>query len=88
MECIFLSYDEILEVHDDQILRYGGSNGIRDKKLLFSALAQPGISFGGQYLHETIFEMAAAYLYHIIKNHPFLDGNKRTGIVSALIFYP
>ena len=59
---------------------------MRDPGLLESALAQPCVSFGGEYLHRGLFEMAAAYLYHIVQNHPFVDGNKRVGLESALAF--
>lgn len=82
----FLSLDEILESHAEQIAVYGGSDGIRDVGLLESALAQPAAMFDGQYLHADIFEMAAAYLFHIVKNHPFIDGNKRVGLEAALLF--
>ena len=74
----FLSLDEVLELHADQISSFGGSPGVRDEGLLESALAQPQATFGGQFLHPTISEQAAAYLYHIAMNHPFIDGNKRT----------
>ena len=74
----FLTLDEVLEIHRDQIERYGGAAGIRDLGLLQSALAQPSATFGGQYLHADLHEMAAAYLYHLVQNHPFLDGNKST----------
>src|SRR5262249_49078872 len=60
--------------------------GVRDLGLLQSALAQPPVSFGGQFLHADVFEMAAAYLFHIVRNHPFIDGNKRAGAVAALVF--
>ena len=83
---VFLSLDDILESHQNQIDTYGGSHGIRDIGLLESAIAQPEASYGGQYLHADIFEMAAAYLYHLVMNHPFVDGNKRVGLESALIF--
>jgi len=83
---LFLSLDEVLEIHRDQIERYGGAIGVRDIGLLQSALAMPAATFGGQYLHSDIFEKAAAYLFHIVQNHPFLDGNKRVGIVAALVF--
>ena len=76
----------LLEIHRDQIDRYGGDLGIRDLGLLQSALAMPAARFGGRYLHSDLFEMAAAYLFHIVQNHPFVDGNKRTGAVSALVF--
>ena len=82
----FLSLDDVLFAHSDQIRRYGGDSGVRDPGLLQSALAQPQATFDGQRLHVFPFEMAAAYLYHIVQNHPFIDGNKRTGAVAALLF--
>ena len=86
MEPSFLTLLEVLEIHADQIERYGGSPGIRDAGLLESAMAMPSATFGDNYLHADLFEMAAAYLFHITMNHPFVDGNKRVGAVSALIF--
>lgn len=83
---IFLSLDDILESHQNQIETYGGGQGIRDIGLLESAIAQPEACFGGQFLHADVFEMAAAYLYHLVMNHPFVDGNKRVGLEAALIF--
>jgi len=83
---MFLTLDDILESHLNQIDTYGGSHGIRDIGLLESAIAQSEASFGGHYLHADIFEMAAAYLYHLVMNHPFVDGNKRVGLEAALIF--
>jgi death-on-curing protein len=83
---LFLTVDDIIESHQNQIDTYGGSYGIRDIGLLESAIAQPEASFSGQYLHADIFEMAAAYLYHLVMNHPFVDGNKRVGLEAALIF--
>ena len=83
---VFLTLDDILESHLNQIDTYGGCHGIRDIGLLESAIAQPETSFGGQYLHADIFEMAAAYLYHLVMNHPLVDGNKRVGLEAALIF--
>lgn len=82
----FLHIQEVLEVHRNQIELYGGSEGIRDIGLLESAIAMPQAGFGGQYLHTDIFEMAAAYLFHIAKNHPFIDGNKRTASMAAFTF--
>ena len=76
---IFLCLGEVVEIPRDQIERYGGSPGIRDLGLLQSALAMPAAGFGGRYLHTDLFEMSAAYLFHITQNHPFADGNKRTG---------
>lgn len=86
MEIQFLTFAQVLEIHQDQILRYGGKAGIRDVGLLKSALGMPAASYAGQYLHTNACEMAAAYLFHLVQNHPFADGNKRVGTVSALIF--
>lgn len=82
----FLSTEDVLSLHADQVDLYGGEHGVRDLGLLDSAVAQPQASFGGEHLHKDLFEMAAAYLYHLVQNHPFLDGNKRTGAVAALVF--
>jgi len=86
MEPKFLSFSEVLEIHQDQILRYGGASGVRDIDLLKSALGMPSATYGGQYLHTDIFEMASAYLFHLVQNHPFVDGNKRVGAVAAIVF--
>ena len=86
MEPEFLGLDEVLEIHRDQIERYGGSDGIRDLGLLQSALAMPRAGAAGQHFHGDLFEMAAAYLFHIVKNHPFIDGNKRVGAMAAFVF--
>jgi death-on-curing protein len=83
---IFLTLAEILEIHRDQVNRYGGDPGIRDLGLLQSAVAMPAAGFGGRFVHGDLYEMAAAYLFHIVQNHPFVDGNKRTGVVAALVF--
>jgi death-on-curing protein len=82
----FLSLTELLEIHQDQVERYGGTSGIRDIELLKSALGIPAATYSGEFLHTDVYEMAAAYLFHLVKNHPFLDGNKRVGAVAALIF--
>ena len=82
----FLSLSEVLEIHRDQIARYGGMPGVRDLGLLQSALAMPSATFGGQFLHEDLDAMAAAYLFHLVQNQPFFDGNKRVGAVAALVF--
>ncbi len=74
----FLSKSLVLKIHHRQVEKFGGTSGVRDEGLLESALAQPQATFFGEYLHPTIYEQAAAYLYHIAKNHPFIDGNKRT----------
>ena len=74
----FLSISQVLDIHQDEINSFGGTSGVRDEGLLDSALAQPQATFGGELLHPTIGEQAAAYLYHLAMNHPFIDGNKRT----------
>lgn len=85
-EPTFLTLAEVVEVHSDQIRRYGGQDGIRDLGLLESALAQPEASFGGVWLHQDLYEMASAYAYPIGENHPFINGNKRAGLACALVF--
>jgi death-on-curing protein len=82
----FLEVDEVLALHEMQIERYGGSSGIRDRGLLESAVSMPQASFGGVFMHKDLFEMAAAYAFHIAENQPFIDGNKRTALAAALIF--
>ncbi len=86
MSPLFFNLREVLKIHQDQIDRYGGEPGIRDLGLLKSALAMPAARFGGRLLHNDLFEMAAAYLFHITMSHPFVDGNKRTGTACALVF--
>jgi death-on-curing protein len=82
----FLELDEVLALQEDQIRRYGGSPGVRDLGLLKSALATPRASFDGELLHGSLAEQAAAYLYHVANNHPFVDGNKRISLMCALAF--
>jgi death on curing protein len=86
MEPVFLGLAEVIEIHHDQIKRYGGRPGILDIGILNSTIAMPYATFDGKYLHTTIYEMAAAYLFHIVRNHPFIDGNKRTGAVASIVF--
>jgi death-on-curing protein len=82
----FFSLTEILDFHVEQIELYGGNHGVRDMGLLESALAMPSSGFGDNYFHAFPFEMAAAYLFHIVQDHPFIDGNKRTGLATCLYF--
>ena len=82
----FLSLDEVLEIHENQLTLHGGKPGILSLPLLESALAQPQATFDGEYLLADLFEMAAAYLFHLVQNHPFNDGNKRVGAVAAIVF--
>lgn len=82
----FLTLDEVLALHADQLARYGGRPGLRELGLLESALATPRATFGRGYLHPSLPEMAAAYLFHLVGNHPFVDGNKRVGLAAAIAF--
>ncbi len=82
----FLKLVEIIIIAQNQIKNYGGTFGIRDLTLLSSAAAMPESSFDGKYLHESLYDKAAAYIFHITQNHPFIDGNKRTGLASGLVF--
>ena len=83
---LFLDIDDVLDIHSAQLEVYGGGDGLRDRGLLESALAQPSAAFGDDFAHDGLFEMAAAYLFHIVRNHPFVDGNKRAGLLAALVF--
>jgi death-on-curing protein len=83
---IFLSVEEVIQIHDDLVSEYGGLHGIRDMGLLVSATEMPKATMFGEYLHESIFDKASAYLFHIVCNHAFVEGNKRTGAAAALIF--
>jgi death-on-curing protein len=82
----FFSVTEVLDFHMEQINLYGGEHGVRDMGLLESAVAMPMSGFGESRFHSFPFEMAAAYLFHIVQDHPFIDGNKRTGLATCLYF--
>jgi death on curing protein len=82
----FISKAAIFEIHRRQIRAFGGTDGIRDEGLLASALAQPEATFGGEFLHPSLEAQAAAYLFHLAMNHPFLDGNKRTAFAAMATF--
>lgn len=82
----FLHKHTVLDIHDEQIAAHGGAPGVHDQGLLESALAQPMAGFGGEFLHKDLFEMAAAYVFHLANNHAFVEGNKRTGLAAALVF--
>ena len=86
MDPLFLTLDEVLSLHAEQIRLFGGSPGIRDVGLLESATGSVEATFDDAFLHETVFAMAAAYLHGICRNHPFVDGNKRTAAAAALTF--
>jgi death-on-curing protein len=82
----FLDMEDILQIHQNQLEHFGGSPGIRDFGAIESALAMPQAGMGGDYFHRDIFEMAAAYLFHLAQNHGFVDGNKRVAFYAALVF--
>lgn len=82
----FLSVDDVLAIHENTIAVEGGAPGLRDPGLLESAVLMPQQQFGGQFLHEGLAAMAAAYLFHIAQNHAFYDGNKRAAALAALVF--
>ena len=86
MDPVFPMLEEVLRLQRIQIEQFGGSHGLRDLGLLESALAQPQARFGGQYVHEDFAAMAGAYLFHLAKNHAFVDGNKRIAAATALLF--
>jgi len=85
-DCVHLSVDIVREIHAEVIKQFGGLNGVRDENLLPSAVLTPQSSFGGKSPYTDIIEVAAAYLFYICKNHPFLDGNKRTAMMAAIVF--
>jgi death on curing protein len=81
-----LTVEDVLLLQEEQLARYGGGAGVRDPGALDSAVATPRATFDGQFVHEDLFAMAAAYAFHIAQNQPFVDGNKRTGLAAALVF--
>ena len=83
---VFLELDEVLALHASTIARFGGTLGVRDVGALESALAMPKAFFDGVWLHATLEEMAAAYVFHLAQNHPFIDGNKRAALAAAIGF--
>jgi len=86
VEIEFLTLAEAVEIHGNQVQLYGGDPGIRDYNLLSSALYIAESTFDGNLLHEDLFHMAAAYVFDLCQNHPFIDGNKRTALVCGLVF--
>ena len=82
----FLTFEQVVSLHALQIEEFGGLLGIRDEGLLRSAIAQPEAGFGAEYFHKNLQDMAAAYLFHLVKNHAFIDGNKRIAALAAAVF--
>jgi death-on-curing protein len=81
-----LTVEIVREIHAEAITRFGGSDGVRETALLESAVAAPQASFGGKSPYADLVELAAAYLYYLCKNHPFIDGNKRTALGACIVF--
>jgi death on curing protein len=84
--CFHLTMDIVREIHAEAIARFGGSDGVRDMPLLESAVAAPQASFGGKSPYKDLVEVAAAYLFYLCRNHPFIDGNKRAALGACLVF--
>jgi death-on-curing protein len=87
IEIAFFTLEDVLALHDELVRRYGGTSGLRDAGLLEAALAMPQAGFGGRYFHEFPHEMGAAYLFHLVRNHAFIDGNKRVALACAILFF-
>ncbi len=85
-DCFHLTVEIVREIHSEAIARFGGSAGLREPTLLESAVAAPQASFGGESPYADAIEIAAAYLFYLCKNHPFVDGNKRTAFGACLVF--
>lgn len=81
---VWVAREAVLAVHEQLLAEFGGDSGVRDRGLLDSALSRPENKFA--YEKPTLFELAAAYAFGIVKNHPFADGNKRTGFTAAIMF--
>ena len=84
--CFHLTVDIVREIHGEAIARFGGSDGICEMALLESAVAAPQATFGGKSPYKDVVEVAAAYLFYVCRNHPFLDGNKRAALGACIVF--
>lgn len=85
-ELIHLTRPQVLDIHAAVIAAHGGSPGLRDEALLESAIAAPQATYGGDSVFADAEEIAAAYLFYLCRNHPFVDGNKRVALASCLVF--
>ena len=85
-EVKFLTLDDVLHIHRDQIDQMGGDPSLRSKGLLRACISVPSNKIGGHYAHQDIFEMAAAYIFHIIDQRPFTQANQRVAAMSCLYF--
>ena len=84
--CFHLTAEIVREIHAQAIATYGGSEGVRDVALLESAVAAPQASFGGKSPYRDLCEVAAAYMFYLCRNRPFVDGNKWTALGACLVF--
>jgi death-on-curing protein len=84
--CFHLTVEIVREIHSEAIARYGGAEGVRESSLLESAVAAPQASVGGKSPYAGLAGVAAAYLFYLCKNHPFVDGNKRTALGACIVF--
>lgn len=85
-QVIYITLEQVLVIHQDQIDRYGGSSGLRELSLLESAVFRPQTTFSGEDLYKSHFDKAAALLHSLVLNHAFIDGNKRTGTVASIVY--
>ena len=85
-DCFHLTVEIVREIHDEAVKIFGGLHGIRDQSLLAPAVFAPQSSFGGRSPYVDVIDIAAAYLFYLCRNHPFLDGNKRTAMAAAIVF--
>jgi death on curing protein len=85
-DCFHLTVEIVREIHAETIAKFGGSDGVREMALLESAVAAPHATFGGQSPYKDLAEVAAAYLFYLCQNHPFIDGNKRTALGACIVF--
>lgn len=84
--CVHLTLEIAAEIHEEALRRFGGLDGVRDLTLLESAVAAPQATFGGASVFRDLAEVGAAYLFYLCRNHPFLDGNKRTALGACILF--
>lgn len=82
----YLSVAAVRTIHDEALRAHGGAPGVRSAALLESSVAAPQASFAGEPLLSSLVEIAAAYLFYLCRNHPFVDGNKRTALAACLVF--
>lgn len=85
-DCVQLTVDIVEEIHAEAIRQFGGLDGVRDRALLESAVAAPQATYGGESVFTDVVDVAAAYLFYLCRNHPFLDGNKRAALGASLVF--